>query len=47
MRTVIEMTIGLAVMAGAVQAAQNFINTCPTVVSSPGDYLQRLSHIPT
>jgi len=38
MRTVIEMTIGLAVMAGSV-AAQTFINTCPTVISSPGDYL--------
>src|SRR6516165_119006 len=38
MRTVIEMTIGLAVMAGSV-AAQTFINTCPFVISSPGDYL--------
>ena len=30
--------IGLLVMAGAVQA-QTFINTCPFVISSPGDYL--------
>src|SRR6516164_4253972 len=38
MRTVIEMTIGLVVMAGAVQA-QTFINTCPTVITSPGRYV--------
>ena len=30
--------IGLLVIAGAVQA-QTFINTCPFVISSPGDYL--------
>ena len=35
MRTVIELTIGLAVMAGSVQAA-TLINTCPFVISSPG-----------
>jgi parallel beta-helix repeat protein len=39
MRTVIGMTIGLAVMAGTVQADPTFINTCPTVISSPGRYL--------
>jgi parallel beta-helix repeat protein len=38
MRTVIEMTIGLVVMAGAVQA-QTFINTCPAVITSPGRYV--------
>jgi hypothetical protein len=38
MRTIIEMTIGLAVMAGAVQA-QTLINTCPFVISSPGRYV--------
>jgi parallel beta-helix repeat protein len=38
MRTVIEMTIGLAVMAASAQAA-TFINTCPFVISSPGDYV--------
>jgi hypothetical protein len=38
MRTVIGMTIGLAVMAGAVQT-QTFINTCPFVISSPGRYV--------
>jgi parallel beta-helix repeat protein len=37
-KAVIEMTIGLVVMAGTVQAA-TFINTCPTVITSPGDYL--------
>jgi parallel beta-helix repeat protein len=36
---VIEMTIGLVVMAGTVQADPIFINTCPVVISSPGDYL--------
>ena len=35
MRTVIELTIGLAVMAGSVQAA-TLINTCPFVISSAG-----------
>jgi len=35
MRMVIELTIGLAVMAGSVQAA-TLINTCPFVISSPG-----------
>jgi hypothetical protein len=39
MRAVIEMTIGLAVMAASVQAASTFIDTCPFVISSPGDYL--------
>ena len=38
MRMVIELTIGFAVMAGSVQAA-TLINTCPFVISSPGDYL--------
>lgn len=38
-KPVIEMTIGLLVMAGTVQAASTFINTCPFVITSPGDYL--------
>jgi hypothetical protein len=37
-KTVIEMTIGLLVIAGTVQAA-TFINTCPFLITSPGDYL--------
>src|SRR5215469_8325854 len=36
---VIEMTIGLVVMAGFVQADPTVINSCPTVISSPGRYL--------
>jgi hypothetical protein len=32
------VSIGLLVIAGAVQAA-TFINTCPFVITSPGDYL--------
>jgi nitrous oxidase accessory protein NosD len=35
------MTIGLLVMAGTVQAASTFINTCPVVFTPPGDYLLR------
>src|SRR5215471_20547360 len=38
-KAVIEMTIGLAVMAGSVQADPTFITTCPTVITSPGRYL--------
>jgi hypothetical protein len=38
-KAVIEITIGLVVMAGAVQADPTFINTCPTVITSPGRYL--------
>jgi hypothetical protein len=29
----------LLVLAGSVQAASTFINTCPAVITSPGDYL--------
>jgi hypothetical protein len=35
---VVEMTIGLLVIAGTIQAATS-INTCPFVISSPGVYL--------
>jgi hypothetical protein len=38
-RAVFEMTIGLLVMAGSAPAASTFINTCPFVITSPGDYL--------
>src|SRR5262245_58888979 len=38
-KAVIEMTIGLLVVAGGVQADPTFINTCPTLITSPGDYL--------
>jgi hypothetical protein len=34
----VVVSIGLLVMAGTAQAA-TFISTCPTVISSPGDYL--------
>ena len=37
-KAVVEMTIGLLVIAGTIQAA-TFINTCPFVITSPGDYL--------
>ena len=37
-RAVFKMTIGLLVMAGSVPAATS-INTCPFVITSPGDYL--------
>jgi parallel beta-helix repeat protein len=37
-RALVEMTIGLVVLAGTVQAA-TFINTCPFVITSPGVYL--------
>ena len=40
-KAVIEMTIGLAVTAGSVQADSAIINTCPGVISSPGGYLVR------
>jgi hypothetical protein len=33
------MTIGLLIMVGAAQAASTFINSCPFVITSPGDYL--------
>jgi hypothetical protein len=36
---VVEMTVGLLVMAGAVQADSTVINTCPAVITSPGRYL--------
>jgi hypothetical protein len=36
---VIEMTIGLLVMAGVVQADPTFINACPAAITSPGRYL--------
>ena len=35
---VFEMTIGLLVMAGPAPAASTLINTCPFVITSPGDY---------
>ena len=38
-RAVIQMTIGLLIMAGAAQAASTSINSCPFVITSPGDYL--------
>jgi parallel beta-helix repeat protein len=38
-RAVIEMTVGLVIMAGSVQAASTLINTCPFVITSPGRYL--------
>ena len=37
-KAVVEMTIGLLIMAATLQAA-TFINTCPFVITSPGDYL--------
>src|SRR5215471_6916659 len=33
------VSIGLLVMAGSVQADPTIINTCPTVISSPGRYM--------
>ena len=38
-RWLIEMTIGLLVMAASVQADPIVINTCPAVITSPGRYL--------
>jgi hypothetical protein len=38
-RAVFELSIGLLVMAGSAPAAPTLINTCPFVISSPGDYL--------
>ena len=38
-KAIFEMTIGLVVMAGSVQADPNFITACPTVIASPGRYL--------
>jgi hypothetical protein len=38
-KAVIEMTLGLLVIAGTVQADPTFINTCPVVISSAGRYL--------
>jgi hypothetical protein len=38
---VIEMTIGLLVMAGSVQADPTVITTCPFVITSPGAYVLR------
>jgi hypothetical protein len=37
-KTVVEMTLGLLVIAGTVQAATS-INTCPVVINSPGRYV--------
>jgi parallel beta-helix repeat protein len=37
-RAVVEMTIGLVVIAGSVQADPTLINTCPVVITSAGDY---------
>ena len=38
---VVEMSIGLLVMAGSVQADPTVITTCPFVITSPGDYVLR------
>jgi parallel beta-helix repeat protein len=35
------MTIGLGVMAGSAQGDPTVINTCPVVITSPGDYVLR------
>jgi len=35
------VSIGLLVIAGSVQADPTVINTCPTVITSPGDYVLR------
>jgi parallel beta-helix repeat protein len=40
-KAVIEMTIGLVVMAGSVQADPTVITTCPFVINSPGRYVLR------
>jgi hypothetical protein len=37
-KAVIEMTVGLLVIAGTIQAATS-ISTCPFIITSPGDYL--------
>jgi hypothetical protein len=37
--TVVEMTIGLLVIAGTVQADPPVINSCPFVIASPGRYV--------
>ena len=38
-KAIIEMTVGLVIMAGTVQADPTFINTCPAVITSPGRYV--------
>ena len=38
-RAVVEMTLGLIVIAGTVQADPTLITTCPTVITSPGRYV--------
>jgi parallel beta-helix repeat protein len=38
-KAVVEMTIGLLVMAGSVQADPTVITACPVVINSPGRYL--------
>ena len=35
------ISIGLLVIAGTVQADPTVINTCPVVITSPGDYVLR------
>ena len=37
-RAVVKMTVALLIMTGTVQAATS-INTCPFVITSPGDYV--------
>jgi parallel beta-helix repeat protein len=38
-KAIIEMTLGLLVIAGTVQAGSTVINTCPVVIDSPGRYV--------
>jgi hypothetical protein len=40
-KTLVEMTFGLLVMAGSVQADPTIITTCPFVITSPGRYVLR------
>jgi parallel beta-helix repeat protein len=38
-KSIIEMALGLLVIAGSVQADPTVITTCPFVITSPGDYV--------
>ena len=38
-KAILEITIGLVVMAASVLADPTFITTCPTVITSPGRYV--------
>jgi len=40
-KAVLGMTFGLVVMVGSAQADPTVINTCPVVITSPGDYVLR------